>query len=186
MKQFLKKNMLLILSLALVFALVGSTYAYLAATDSKIINSFKLAQIDTKITEEAGDNGRKEVSVTNKDVSSVYVRARVLVSAGEVGAEKINFEAKTASQPAAKEITVEYNSTDWWYDGSDWFYYQTVLPGKAADGTMYSTEPVIYRVLVGDGVDTTKNFEVEVYQESVLTSATDYVQKNAEAAFGKS
>jgi len=183
MKKFLKKNMLLILSLVLVFALVGGTYAYLAASDSPVINQFRLAHIDTHITEKNGPNGQKEVTVGNKDVSSVYVRARVLVSGGEIGAAPASFEAQPAAQPAGNGITVEYNDQNWYYDG-DWFYYRGILPGVDASG-QHETPPVIYRVLVGSEVDTSKSFEVEVYQESVLTSAETFDLNNAIAAFGK-
>lgn len=184
MKKFLKKNMLLFLSLALVAALVGGTYAYLVASDSPVINQFKLAHIDTHITENNGPDGKKEVTVGNKDVSSVYVRARVLVSGGEIGAAPASFEAQPAAQPAGNGITVEYNGESWHYDG-DWFYYKGILPGVDADGTQHTTPPVIYRVLVGSEVDTDKSFEVEVYQESVLTSAETFDLGNAIAAFGK-
>lgn len=181
MKRFLKRYLPLLLSLAAVFAIVGSTYAYLVATDNEIINSFKFAGVDTSTHEEMNEEFQKEVWFTNDNVSAVYIRARVLVSTGDVGAT-VKYDN---TQPAANEISVIWNNTNWEFrDG--WFYYTQVLPGKAeTDTTSPTTAPLLYRVIVGDGVDTTKSFEVDVYEESVLTSATGAVDiGNAIAAFG--
>lgn len=183
MKRFLKKYKLLFLSLLILFAFVGSTYAYLVATDSPVLNSFKLAKVDTKLEEDPGPDGKKVVTIQNKNVSSVYVRARVLVSGADVGVpdNKIVYDG---SEPA-DGISVDWNSTDWIKVG-DWFYYQHVLPGHPEGSTdpYPETKPLIYRIVVGSQVDTSHSFEVDVYQESVLTSATDYDQATAEAKFG--
>jgi len=186
MKRFLKKNILLILSLALVFALVGSTYAYLVASDGQIINRFKLARIDTSIKEQTGDYGVKKVSIQNDDISSVYVRARVLVSAGDVGAyfdPTTGFVDYDMAAPDDTSIHVWYNSTDWAYDSATgWFYYLHVLPGKT-DGSTPATPELIYKVIVGGQVqpapENAQSFEVDVYEESVLTSDT-----SADVAWG--
>ncbi len=191
MKRFLKNNILLILSLVMVAALVGSTYAYLAATDSQIINKFKLAQIDTSVKEQVGDAGMKVVQIQNDDISSVYVRARVLVSGGDVGAyfdPSTGFITGEIPQPADNSIHVVYNSTDWGYSDG-WFYYLHVLPGKSDTNPMPATEPLITKVIVGSLVQppedgSSKSFEVDVYEESVLTSATGDVDPSiAKATF---
>lgn len=174
MKRFLKNNMFLLLSLALVFALVGSTYAYLVATDSQIINSFRFAKVDTHINEQTGSGGIKEVTIQNDDISSVYVRARVLVSAGDVGAQFGAFVGDSEPRDDNK-VYVQYNSAAWYYDkDSGWFYYLHVLPGTSEGITEPTTEPLIHKVIVGAQVTPEENssFEVDVYEESVLTSDT--------------
>ena len=174
MKRFLKNNMFLLLSLALVFALVGSTYAYLVATDSQIINSFRFAKVDTHINEKTGNYGMKEVTIENDDISSVYVRARVLVSAGDVGAEFGGVVGDSEPRYDNK-VYVQYNSGDWYYDeASGWFYYLHVLPGTSEGNTPPTTQPLIHKVIVGTQVTPEENssFEVDVYEESVLTSNT--------------
>lgn len=183
MIRFLKKYKLLFLSLLIVVAFVGSTYAYLVATDNQIVNSFKFAKVDTSIEEDVGGGGKKVVTIQNKEISSVYVRARVLISGGDAGVPDaaVNFVTEE-SIPEGNAINVVWNSSKWERDG-DWFYYEGILQGKADDGTTYATEPLITKVCVGNGVDTGSSFEVDVYQESILTSDTSYFDGAAKAAF---
>lgn len=190
MKWIFKQYKVLIFSLLAVVALVGGTFAYLVASDSPVLNSFRFAKVDTSTHEETGENGKKEVTFRNNDISSVYVRARVVVSGSDIGATNVEYVTSPPETLAANTIYVVYNgdATQWLKpeNNDDWFYYQKILPGKADDGTTHATPPLITKVLVGSGVDTTKSFEVDVYEESVLTSETQYDQAKAQAAFSGS
>lgn len=189
MKKCIKKYVFLLLSLLILTAFVGSTYAFLQASDTHIVNTFNFAKVETSIDEETGDptpdnTASKLVKIQNNEVSPVFVRARVVVSGADAKVETVNYVTQEAD--AVKEgsvINVVYNSADWLMkDG--WFYYQAVLPG-AANGTRPQTEALITAVVVGDGVDRSLTFEVDVYEESVLTSNAPYSQTKAEETFGK-
>lgn len=185
MKRLWKRYKLLILTLLVLTLFVGSTYAYLVATDSQIINTFTFAQIDTGI-DESIEASKKEVVITNTGKSSVYVRARVLVSGADVGvpAGSIVFKEGVPTEgtqaPPGNEIHVYYNNSEQWVEDGDWYYYNGVL----AKGE--STPPLIYAVYVGTGVKVPdgSSFEVDVYEESVLTSADSFNIGAAKAAFG--
>lgn len=182
MKRFLKRYLLLILSLAAVFTIVGSTYAYLIATDNEIINSFKFAQVDTSTHEKTDDYNQKEVTFSNDGISSVYIRARVLVSMSDAEAVSVKYNA----EPDANGISIMWNSTNWeWDKNGEWFYYKGILAGKPEGSTEPGqvTEPLITEVRVGSEVDQSAKFEVEVYQESVIASAENWYLDAAKAAF---
>ena len=188
MKKFIKKSKFLLLGLLVVAAFVGSTFAYLRATDTQIVNTFKFAKVETSIDEKTEDTSpdntaTKLVKIQNNEVSPVFVRARVVVSGADAGVANVNYV--TSAEADVKEgnvINVVYNSANWLMkDG--WFYYQAVLPG-AADGTYPQTEALITSVIVGNGVDKSLSFEVDIYEESVLTSGGEYNQAKAEATFG--
>lgn len=174
MKHIFNKFKILLLSLLVLVALVGSTYAYLIATHSDLINTFKMAGVDTHITEKTENPNQKEVQIENKDISSVYVRARVVVSGADVGVTNIEYVPNEPKTLDPNTIYVVYNgdTTEWVRSGTendDWFYYKKILPGKTETGAASSTSNLITKVLVGADVPHTP-FEVDVYQESVLTS----------------
>ena len=187
MKKFIKKSKFLLLGLLVVAAFVGSTFAYLRATDTQIVNTFKFAKVETSIDEETGDTtpdntATKLVKIKNNEVSPVFVRARVVVSGADAGVATVNYVASEAAvTKVGNVINVVYNSNDWLMkDG--WFYYQAVLPG-AEDGTYPETAALITSVIVGDGVDKSLSFEVDIYEESILTSGRDTTVEAAIAAF---
>lgn len=189
MKKFIKKSKFLLLGLLVVAAFVGSTFAYLRATDTQIVNTFKFAKVETSIDEETEDTtpdntATKLVKIQNNEVSPVFVRARVVVSGADAGVATVNYV--TSAEAAVTEgnvINVVYNSANWLMkDG--WFYYQAVLDGKPENGIAPQTEALITSVIVGNGVDTSLSFEVDIYEESVLTSDAAYDQTKAEETFG--
>ena len=90
MKKFIKKSKFLLLGLLVVAAFVGSTFAYLRATDTQIVNTFKFAKVETSIDEKTEDTSpdntaTKLVKIQNNEVSPVFVRARVVVSGADAG-----------------------------------------------------------------------------------------------------
>ena len=182
MKWFFKQHKILLLSLLAVFAVVGTTVALLVATDTQVTNSFQFAKIDTSITEETGHPNEKLVKIQNDDISSVYVRARVVVSGADVGVAKVEYVTAQPDTLEPDTIYVVYNAQGWDKSG-EWFYYKGILPGKQEGQNAPETPALMTQVFAGADVDSTHTFEVDVYQESVLTSKTDYVLAEAQAAF---
>lgn len=169
MKRFFGKYKILLLSLLVLVALVGSTYAYLIASDNPVFNSFAFGKPESTIHEDVGGGGVKVVTIENTSTLSVYVRARVLVSGGEVGVPqgKIKFVASEDESTAADEIKVVWNSDKWQQQEDGWFYYKGILgPGA-------TTENLITKVLPGSSVDTGFTFDVDVYQEAVTATSLD-------------
>lgn len=155
----------ILLSLLLVVVVaVGGTFAYLMATDSPLLNTFTLAEVETNVEEPStGTESTKNAGVKNTGKSPVYVRARVVVS---------------GIKP--DQLEIKYDGTGAWQNGNDGFYYYASIlqPGQATDTPLFSGVDVASSV----GQDVT--FSVDVYQESVLAPADgDWTIEAAQAAF---
>lgn len=167
MKKITIRVLLSVLLVAVVA--VGGTLAYLYATDSPLLNTFALAEVHTEIEEpESGTAADKTAKVVNTGESPVYVRARVVISGADAEALQDKF-------------TFTYDSH--WQDGGDGFYYyKDILPANS--GADSKTEPLFTGVTVRNDVDKTKQFSVDVYQESVLAPAdAEWNIQDAQAAF---
>lgn len=160
-KQY--KGLLSILLVAVIA--VGGTFAYLKATDNPVLNTFSLSNTSTKVIEdEGGSEESKIVSVKNTGSSDVFVRVRVVVSAGTSTVQYVK-AAPNESERDANTIYVVIGD-GWEKDGSnpqDYYYYQNLLPaGK-------TTLAVVNGVYCGKNIDA-DSFDVIVYQEAVLGS----------------
>lgn len=156
----------ILLSLLLVVVVaVGGTFAYLTATDSPLLNTFTLAEVETNVEEPStGTESTKNAGVKNTGKSPVYVRARVVVSGIE-----------------PSQLTVNYSSQEDWQDGGDGFYYYTSIlqPNSTTSPSLFTN------VKVADDVPKDARFSVDVYQESVLAPADgSWTLDAAKAAFG--
>lgn len=172
-------------------ALVGGTLAYLVASDDPIINTFKLANVNTEIDEpeDGGNASTKTPWVENKGESTVFVRAKAVVVTGD-----------GSSVPVTEaDLEIFYNDSDdvvpgnndwsdtkgiYWIDGHDgWYYYNRTL----AKGQ--TTEPLFNGVEVTNTeLDETANFDIYVYHESVIVGPNEATDGNvtvdvAKAAF---
>ena len=149
MKKPMLKTLLSVLLVAVV--LVGSTLAYMLATDSPILNTFALAETETKIEETGSTDDDKSATVKNTGKSPVYVRAQLLISSGDAF--------------TTEDFQVKYD-TEHWTDGGDGFYY---YKGYLAPGA--STPALMTGMTVPAGVPKDTQFDVYVYHESVLAPA---------------
>lgn len=181
MKKTVMKTLLSSLLVALV--LVGGTLAYLTASDSPLINTFKLAKVSTEIHEETGVD--KAPQVKNTGESPVYVRAKAVITDLPEG------------------VTVDMNSaynTDKWEDGNDGFYYYREILQPSTDSNPSMTAPLFTIATDESGNSNVKvetdmavfdiskpaTFSIEVYQEAVLAPANaQYKLSDAQAAFNK-
>lgn len=159
MKKLSVRILLSVLLVAVVA--VGGTLAYLMASDSPLLNTFALAEVETEIKEpQTGTATNKTASVENTGKSPVYVRARVVISGGDADVlEEQNL------------ITFTYNEVAW-QDGDDGFYYYMgILPAESGENS--KTPALFTGVEVADTVPKEAEFSVDVYQESVLAPAGD-------------
>lgn len=173
MKKSVTKILLSFLLVAVV--LVGGTLAYLFATDSPLLNTFALAEVETEIVEPQGD---KTPQVHNKGESPVYVRARVAIT---------DLPEGVTVNPVYNGNT-EGTSGDWQYCEEDGFwYYMNILQPTQTTSQVFTIDPA-NDIDMKDAVDKTvpMNFSVDVYQESVLAPADGtWSLKAAQDAFAK-
>ena len=189
MKKFLKGKKTFILALALIVAVLGTgfTIAYMTDKDS-ITNTVKsIARPDdtTDIEEETGgydENGYLQKTVTVKntdeaysedgDYDTAFIRARITVSpdlweSREISLYTGNWSGNsfTGSEEVLK--TDGKNINGWVYASSDgwWYYTEPVVQGKSTKSLLdavYSKNP-----------DETADFDVTIYEESVLSTYGD-------------
>lgn len=167
----MKKQKIKVLLSFLVVAVmcIGGTMAFLHDSDSPLVNTFKLAQVDTDI-EEGGETGEhtaesKDPVVKNSNESPVYVRARVNLSDIE-----------------ESDVTVVFNTTAWENGNDGFWYYKQILKGGE------KTEPLFTDLEISDTVPKDATFDVLVYQESILAPAENIpvnIVEGAKEAFAK-
>ncbi len=158
----------ILLSLLLVVVIaVGGTLAYLMATDSPLLNTFTLAEVETEIVEDGSTSADKSAVVKNTGKSPVYVRARVVVSGVD---------------PAL--LDVKYNTSNWQNGGDGFYYYMSILPANPSTQSSTSALFTGVDVNIEPEVAPKVNFSVDVYQESVLAPADGtWTLKDAQDAF---
>lgn len=174
-----------ILALVMVIG-VGATLAYLSASDSRLTNTFSLAEVDTEIDENLNTN--KEVRVKNVGKSPVYIRARLMVSgidpANVIVSNDNQYAGENATAPEGKVVLYMPNVTDEWERvGSaldDFYYFKQVVYGSKAgatpSGTPTETSLLLKKVVIADDLLEQEGFldkfSVTVYHESVLAQDT--------------
>lgn len=172
----MKKPIIRILLSVLLVAVVavGGTLAYLMASDSPLLNTFALAEVETEIEEPQSDTAtNKTAKVVNTGESPVYVRARVVISGGDA-----------AVLESDNLITFTYNTAAWQNGDDGFYYYMGILPAESGENS--KTPALFTGVTVADTVPKDAEFSVDVYQESVLAPAGDdavWQLQDAKAAF---
>ena len=158
MKKLLRKyNKTFIASLLMLIMIVGAavTVAFSVARSNDVENTFKAADIDTKIEEEFGDGLTKKVKVSNSAdaTSPAFIRVRISCSPEDI--------------EAALVLNLDGSK---WIDGHDGFYYylDAVIPGD-------STAELLTEVDQNKIPDAVKgaDFDIIIYQESVVAAAVE-------------
>lgn len=157
--------------------LVGGTMAYLFATDSPLINTFKLAHVDTEIEEDpkGGIEADKEPYVTNTGSSPVYVRAKAVVVTQEGSPVAVSNE----------QVKFDYDTEGWTEnpDEDGYYYYKQILqPRKSATEEFPKTDALFTGLKVDLTVSEDALFSVVVYHESVLAPSGENVKWDFEQA----
>lgn len=151
-------------------ALVGGTLAYLVANDDPIINTFKLANVNTEIEEPGGGNASTKTPwVENIGESTVFVRAKAVVVTGDGSSVPVTeadleilYNDDTYIKPENGNIWTDTPGVCW-MDGHDgWYYYNRTLAKGA------QTEPLFDGVTVNPDLDKGAKFDIYVYHESVI------------------
>lgn len=174
-------------------ALVGGTLAYLVASDDPIINTFKLANVDTEIDEPGGGNASTKTPwVENNGESTVFVRAKAVVVTGDGSSVPVTeadleilYNDDTYSKPGNGNDWIDTQGVHWMYGGDGWYYYNRTLAKNDI------TEPLFDGVEVTNTeLDETANFDIYVYHESVIVGPDEATDGNvtvdvAQEAFRK-
>ena len=140
MKHFIKAQAkLLVTVLTLVVVLgVGATVAYLHNTTDPVTNRFDPAELNTRIEEDLGANGTKEVVIANTGKSNAYVRARIMVSGIDPDNVKITTNSTVTKAEEGQILLFMPNAgvnKNWKRvaesekDSDDCFYFCHELPG---------------------------------------------------------
>ena len=176
MKQFFSKQKRLLLSILVLICVlgVGSTVAYLFATDGALTNHFEYADLDTGIVD-TGTGMDKTVSVKNKGKSPAWVRVRLMVSGIDPANVRIVDSDTDAAQPDELLLVMKYQN-DWstitsyerLMEGQGWIYYRNKLQPKEG-----YTSPLLSGVVFGKDVDP-NDIAITVSHESVLAMSDNY------------
>lgn len=168
MKKFTKRSALLLAVVLVVLGTLGGTLAYLQAKTGSITNTMKMAQVTTEIKEEL-ENLTKTIQIENTGKSPVYARLRLSLSGVSASDVKICTDASQKSEDKVNIIP----AAGWAADGaagpdSYWYYTKALPEGQTTAASM--------TVYVGTGIqkDLPANFQVFVYQESVLADPETY------------
>ena len=179
MREILKKKKTLIIAIALVIGVIGTTasYAVIKATTNTVTNTFDAGDVTTRIDEdvdptvEKNPTVKKTPKVTNAGKSNAFVRARITISPEKTDVElltgtwndkKFTEKCKALKGSENSLFDPDGNGNGWYLAKDGWYYYSTpITPGK-------STETLFDAVKIGK-VD--KNFDITVYQESVYSGS---------------
>lgn len=145
------------ISIILLIISMGIVYAYLTGNSEKenniILGYNKILleeNYDPPLEMQKGIEFTKEPYVTNVGNVDCYVRIKSVVSNSKV----------------ADSIIIDYNTTDYYYDETDgyWYYKYTLEPGD-------TTESLFTKVVVKEDADdiVLDGFEIYVYAESIQT-----------------
>lgn len=123
-----RKATVLLASLGLLIVLlVGTTTAFLIASDGPITNIFKSSRVTCQVNEKSFDGTTKtDVTISNTGDTEAYIRAAIVVTWKD--AENGNVHG---SKPVeGRDYTIDWGLTDW-IVGNDGFYYyiNPVAPG---------------------------------------------------------
>ena len=121
--------------LLLLGAAVGSTVAFLTTKTDPVTNTFEYASVSCEVTEDSGQNTKKNVQVTNTGTTDAYIRAAYVVNWVDTQGNI------AASVPEGYSYTLT-ESTDSWTKGTDGFFYYTspVAPGASTAGSLPTCE----------------------------------------------
>jgi len=180
----LRKSRLLILSFCVLFSLtvlLGSTFSWFTAADSKTNNIYTDPMKDFKVIvvdifddtpPPPGDPWNKRVGAVNHAEKPGFVRLLVMPAIVAADGETL--------LPAefGTHITIEdLNTTDWMYGGDGYYYYlHALLPGESTD-TMSPRKNLFNTVKISDSLPAEyedAHLKIEVKCEAVGIKQWDY------------
>lgn len=123
-----RKATVLLSSLALLIVLlVGTTTAFLIASDGPLINIFNSSRVTCQVNEKSFDGTTKtNVTISNTGDTEAYIRAAIVVTWKD--AENGNVYG---SKPVAgKDYTIVMNENDWFLGNDGFWYYKAPVAPK--------------------------------------------------------
>lgn len=177
-KKMLKRKPLLMVSVCLLFFFtLGSTLAYLTATDDPVNNIFTPGKVTTEVVEEKFDDNVKEnVSIKNTGNVTAFIRAAVVITWQDADGN-----VAPAIPVEERDYTIEYNlSEDGWVESSDGFYYWTnSVKSFEEDETNCNTDVLIESCLPVEGTAPEGySLCVEIIGSGIQSVPTSVVTKN--------
>ena len=147
---------------------VGTTYAYLYSSNTKV-NTFGIGENVSQITEEfeqptyeqmvPGGKVTKDVRVTNTGMPS-YTRVYVAITSSE-------FE---------ETFSIDWNTTDWTKGADGYWYYNKVVGQNETTSSLMTT--VTFNDKITDFKNEVKNTEgISVYEETVQAQGFSSAQE---------
>lgn len=115
-----RKATVLLTSLALLIVLlVGTTTAFLIASDGPITNIFKSSRVTCQVNEKSFDGTTKtDVTISNTGDTEAYIRAAIVVTWKDDG----NGNVYGSVPSVGTDYIITLNLDDW-IEGEDGFYY---------------------------------------------------------------
>lgn len=162
-----KATVLLSSLVLLVVMLVGTTAAFLIASDGPITNIFNPSNVSCQVNEESFDGTTKtNVTIANTGDTEAYIRAAIVVTWKD--AENGNVYA--GKPVAGTDYTITLNTTDW-FQSDDGFYYfrKPVAAGDSTDVLIQSCVAVKSNTPVGYGLN------VEILGSAIQSVPTNVV-----------
>ena len=130
MNNFKKRNILIVLSIMILFLTVGSVIAYLKSASSKV-NTFEIGEVKSNISEEFDKVVKSDVFIENNGNVKEYVRVFINiyftnndgVIIDDVPIENVDYSITYSS------------SINWIYNSNDNFYYYKlpINPNESTD-----------------------------------------------------
>ncbi len=115
-----------IITVSLILALlvsVGATLAYITVKTNKLENTFTPVKTETEVIEDVLGSTKKDVKIQNNSDYPCYIRAKIIVSWVELGADKKPTGNISGVKPVENTDYKVDMSSDNWKLGEDGFYY---------------------------------------------------------------
>lgn len=129
-----RKATVLLSSLALLIVLlVGTTTAFLIASDGPITNIFNSSKVTCQVNEESFDGTTKtNVTISNTGDTEAYIRAAIVVTWKDAK----NGNVYGSKPVAGKDYTIVMNEKDWFLGNDGFYYYKTPVAPKDQTGSV--------------------------------------------------
>lgn len=129
-----RKATVLLTSLALLIVLlVGTTTAFLIASDGPITNIFNSSKVTCQVNEESFDGTTKtNVTISNTGDTEAYIRAAIVVTWKDAK----NGNVYGSKPVAGKDYTIVMNEKDWFLGNDGFYYYKTPVAPKDQTGSV--------------------------------------------------
>lgn len=166
MKQNKKTILMLVSLVVLLAAVVGTTIAYLVASDDPITNTFTPTSVPVDIPEDTKTGVKKEVKVKNKGTTDAYIRAMVVIT----------WKDKDGNIYAGLPVEGEDYTISWTKDGWEeyggYYYYTEPVPAQGVTGMLFTNcQPIEGKAPEG------YSLSVEIIAQSIQAKPDSAIQE---------